>query len=200
MVVTSNEELSELGLALRVFGWVRDLKNKDEFAQANPEIDSRFLFVNSGYNLRPTEIQGAFGIHQLPKLEPFIEGRRANAAYWTEQLGGLNDYLTLPHESPGTRHVWFGYPVTVNADAPFSRRDLVNFLEARGLETRPVMTGNIAEQPAMQLYPHRVDGSLPNARYISRQSFIFGNHQGIGPVQREAVVEYFREFFAEVAR
>jgi hypothetical protein len=50
------------------------------------------------------------------------------------------------------------------------------------------------------LYPHRVDGSLPNARYISRQSFIFGNHQGIGPVQREAVVEYFREFFAEVAR
>ena len=198
MVLTSNEELAELGRALRVFGWVRDLKNRDELAQKYSDIDSRFLFVNSGFNLRPTEIQGAFGIHQLPKLEPFIEGRRSNAAYWTKELGALSDHLTLPTESPGTRHVWFGYPVTVKADAPFARRDLVNFLEARGLETRPVMAGNIAEQPVMQLYPHRIDGTLPNSRSITQHSFIIGNHHGIGPVQREAVVDYFREFFAEV--
>ena len=200
MVVTANESMAELCRALRVFGWVRDLKDRDELAKTYPAIDSRFLFVNSGFNLRPTEVQGAFGIHQLPRLETFIEERRANAAYWTEHLRQLSDHLILAEESPGTRHVWFGYPITVRPEAPFSRQDLVTFLEARGLETRPIMAGNIAEQPAMRLFPHRPAGSLPNARFITRNSFIIGNHQGIGLEQREAVVDYFRDFFAEVGR
>jgi len=200
MVVTAKEPLAELCRALRAFGWVRDLQDREELARANSEIDSRFLFVNNGFNLRPTEVQGAFGIHQLPRLEPFIEGRRTTAAYWTEHIRELSDHLILPEEHPGTRHVWFAYPVTVRPDAPFSRDDLVRFLEARGLETRPIMAGNIAEQPVMKLFPHKTVGSLPNARFIARQSFMIGNHQGIGSEQREAVVDYFQDFFAEVGR
>ena len=198
MIVTDNKELSELIRSLRVFGWVREMENRDELAKKYEEIDHRFLFVNNGYNLRPTEIQGAFGMHQMPRLDPFIEGRRANAAYWTKNLGEFSDYLILPDEAPGTRHVWFGYPITVRPNAPFSRKDLVSFLEARGLETRPIMAGNIVEQPAMTLVPHRVDGPLENARQIQRQSFFFGNHQGIGDEERDAVVSYFKDFFAEV--
>ena len=198
MIVTDNKEMSELIRSLRVFGWVRELENRDELAKKYEEIDHRFLFVNNGYNFRPTEIQGAFGMHQMPRLEPFIDGRRENAAYWTKHLGEFSDYLILPEEAPGTRHVWFGYPVTVRPEAPFSRKDLVLFLESRGLETRPIMAGNIAEQPAMGLVPHRVDGPLDNARKIQRQSFFFGNHQAIGEEERDAVVNYFKDFFAEV--
>jgi CDP-6-deoxy-D-xylo-4-hexulose-3-dehydrase len=198
MVITGDEPLAELCRALRAFGWVRDLKDREELSRQHQEIDPRFLFVNSGFNLRPTEIQGAFGIHQIGRLEAFIQGRRDNAAYWTETLGEFEDYLILPRERPGTRHVWFGYPVTVRPEAPFSRRDLVRFLEDRGLETRPIMAGNMAEQPAMRLYPHRTVGSLANAHLIMRQSFFFGNHQGIGTEEREAVVDYFREFFGQV--
>lgn len=194
MIVTNDDRLAELARALRAFGWVRDLPDREEIAARCPEIDPRFLFVNIGYNFKPTEIQAAFGIHQMNKLEGFIESRRVNARQWTEALSPHRDYLWVHDEREGTRHAWFGYQVTVNPDAPFKRAELVAHLEERGLETRPIVAGNIAEQPAMQLFRHRKVGDLPNSRLIMRQSFYFGNHQGIGERERWAVEHYFLEF------
>ena len=194
MVLTNNEELAELAKALRVFGWVRDLKNKDEIASEYENIDPRYLFVNIGYNFRPTEMQGAFGIHQLGKLEKFIEIRRSNAQFWAERLKKFKDYLLLHSEREGTRHVWFGYPITVKPGAPFTRKELADFLEEKGVETRPIMVGNIDEQPAMRLFNYRKSGSLPNSKWITRNSFFFGNHHGIGHEEREAVAEYIEQF------
>lgn len=197
ILLTNNEEYAELAKALRVFGWVRDLKDKDKIARQYADIDPRYLFINVGYNLRPTEMQGAFGIHQIGKLEKFIAIRRDNAKYWVENLSQYSDYLLFHQEGQGTRHVWFGYPVTIKPEAPFIRQDLVNFLEERGLETRPIMTGNIDEQPAMKLAHYHKVGELSNSRFITRNSFFFGNHHGIGREQREAVVDYFKEFLSK---
>jgi len=194
MVVTDNEEYAELARALRVFGWVRDLKDKDRIAERHKDIDQRFLFINTGYNLRPTEIQGAFGIHQIKKLERFIEIRRDNANFWAEKLKQYSDYLWLHHERAGTRHVWLGYPLMVSPDAPFTRKELSDFLEGRGVETRPIMAGNIDEQPVMRLLNYRKVGDLTNSRLISHHGFFFGSHQGIGKQEREAIVEYIGEF------
>jgi CDP-6-deoxy-D-xylo-4-hexulose-3-dehydrase len=194
MVLTNNEEYAELGKALRAFGWIRDLRDKDEIAKKYRDIDPRFLFINIGYNFRPTEIQGAFGIHQIKKLDKFIEIRRDNAQFWYERLKEFSDYLWLHRERAGTKHVWFGYPLTVSPDAPFTRKELTDFLEGKGVETRPIMAGNIDEQPAMRLFHYRKVGDLPNSKLIMRNSFFFGNHQGIGKEEREGIVEYIREF------
>ncbi|MFC2022419.1 DegT/DnrJ/EryC1/StrS family aminotransferase [Chloroflexota bacterium] len=194
MVLTNNEEYAELAKAMRVFGWVRDLKDKRKIAEDYRHIDPRFLFTNVGYNFRPTEIQGAFGIHQIKKLDKFIEIRRENARFWNESLKEYASHLLLHEERKETRHVWFGYPVTVRTEAPFSREQLVAFLEEKGVETRPIMAGNIDEQPAMKLFSYRKVGELPNSRLIMRNSFFFGNHHGVGKEEREAIAEYFREF------
>lgn len=199
MLVTDDDRLAELARALRAFGWVRDLADREEIASRHPEIDPRFLFANIGYNFKPTEIQAAFGIHQMAKLEGFIEARRLNARQWTESLRPYRDYVWVHEERPGTRHVWFGYQVTVNPSAPFSRSELTAHLEERGLETRPIVAGNIAEQPAMRLFPHRTVGDLPNSRLIMRHSFYFGNHQGIGQRERSAVQRYLLEFLDRYA-
>jgi hypothetical protein len=37
-------------------------------------------------------------------------------------------------------------------------------------------------------------GELPNSRLIHRNAFFFGNHQGIGREERDAIVSYFQEF------
>ena len=200
MVLTNSEELAELARAQRVFGWIRDLKDKDKIAKEHKGIDPRYLFANIGYNFRPMEIQGAFGIHQLKKLDQFIEMRRQNAKYWFTNLRKYEDYLLLHSEREGTKHVWFGYPITVKPSAPFTREELMNFLEGKGVETRPIMAGNIAEQPAMRLLNHRRVGELPNSRFIMRNSFFFGNHIGIGEEERVAIVDYIREFMARVIR
>ena len=195
MVLTDDKENAEYIRSMRSFGWSRgmDMAQFDDF----PGIDPRFLFIYAGYNFRPTEISGAFGIHQVPRLEGFIEHRRDNAAYWNRELAQFGEYLQLQEERPGTRHVWFAYPVLVKSGAPFSRDELVRFLEAKGLETRPIEAGNIAVQPAMKHINHRVSGVLTNAQYIHDNAFFFGNHQGIGPEEREAIVSYFHEFMKE---
>ncbi|MCJ7646712.1 aminotransferase class I/II-fold pyridoxal phosphate-dependent enzyme [bacterium] len=196
MVLTNNEEYTELSKALRTFGWIRDLKAKDEIAAEYEDIDPRFLFVNIGYNLRPTEIQGAFGIHQLGKLDNIIEIRRENAKFWTENLSEYEDHLLLHREREGTRHVWFAYPITIRPDAPFTRKELVEFLESKGVETRPIMSGNIDEQPAMGIFGYRKVGELKNSRLIMRNSFLIGNHQRIGNEEKEAIIDYIGEFMS----
>jgi CDP-6-deoxy-D-xylo-4-hexulose-3-dehydrase len=194
MLLTNNEEFAELARGLRVFGWIRDLKDKDEIAKKHSEIDPRFLFINVGYNFRPMELQGGFGIHQIKKLESFIKVRRENAQFWHDNLKKYSQYFTIHEEKPDTRHVWFGYPVIVSAKAGFTCKEMVVFLEKKGVETRPIMAGNIAEQPAMKLANYRKVGTLPNSRFINHNAFFFGNHQGIGMKERAAIVSYFKEF------
>ena len=73
MCVTNNDEYAELIRVLRAHGWTRELINKDHYLQNYPDIDPRFLFINTGYNLRATELQGGFGNKQLPKLDQFYD-------------------------------------------------------------------------------------------------------------------------------
>ena len=200
MVVTDNEEYAEVARMLRAHGWIRELKRKDEYARRHYSIDHRFLFVSSGFNLRPTEIQGAFGIHQLGKLEKFIEARRSNARFLSRRLKRYDSYIELQEERPGTRHVWFGYPITLKEGATFSRVDLVSFLEKRGIETRPIMGGNLADQPFMSFLHHRIAGPLRNAKRIMQHSFFFGNHQSLGREALEYIVSCFEDFFSKVSR
>ena len=65
MLVTNDDHLADLARSLRAHGWSRDMSTREELERANPRIDPHFLFINVGYNLRPTEMQAAFGIVQL---------------------------------------------------------------------------------------------------------------------------------------
>ena len=196
MLLTKNEEIFELAKSMRIFGSIRDQKNKKQIAKKNPKLDPRFLFDSLGYNIRPTEIQGAFGIHQIKKLEKFIKIRTSNANFWNKKLAKFSNYLLLHSQRPNTRHAWFGYPITVRSPAPFSRDQLVNFLEKKNIETRPIMAGDITKQPAINLVKKKINRPLNNSKIIHSNSFFIGVHQGIGKIQRDYVVSVFEEFMA----
>lgn len=194
MIVTDDEEIYEMAKALRAFGWIRDLRDKDRIADSYSDLDKRFLFVNTGYNFRPTEIQGAFGIHQIKKLDRFIKIRRENAAYWNRRLEQYSDFIYLHSEKPNTHHVWFSYPITVRENRYFTKRDLTNYLEQNLIETRPIEASDITEQPVMKMLPHKIVGKLSNSKIIHKNSFFIGNHQGIGKEEREYVADTIEEF------
>ncbi|MBI2547510.1 MAG: aminotransferase class I/II-fold pyridoxal phosphate-dependent enzyme [Candidatus Aenigmarchaeota archaeon] len=194
MVNTNDEELFEFAKQARTFGWIRDLKNKEEISKSYPNIDPRFLFISMGYNLRPTELQGGFGIHQMAKIEEFIKIRRENADFWNKSFEKFSDYLTLPQERRGIRHSRFCYPITIKPNAPFTRKEMMEFLENKKIETRPVMAGNIVEQPVSQVLDYRVAGDLANSHLVMNNSFFFGNHQNIGKEEREHVANSIEEF------
>jgi len=199
MVLTNNDVLADMCRSQRSHGWMRDLSNREEVAAQYPDIDPRFPFPNTGYNLRPTEIQGAFGIHQLPKLDGLVETRRVNTTWLNGALSPYRRWLMLPSEAQDTFHSFMGYPLTVKPGAPFTKGQLVQFLEGKGLETRPLLTGNIVNQPAMKQIQYRVSGTLDNAQYIQENSFYIGPHPGIRTRERVAIKEYFDEFFKGVS-
>jgi CDP-6-deoxy-D-xylo-4-hexulose-3-dehydrase len=82
----------------------------------------------------------------------------------------------------------------VRETAPFPVADLMAALEAAHVETRPIICGNIARQPGMKLYPHRVVGDLARASRVMDRSFSFGIHQSVDDAAREYVSEHIRQF------
>ena len=194
MLVTDDENIAEIAKSLRAFGWTRELKRKNEVNAKYSDIDPRFLFVNLGYNLRPTEIQGAFGRHQLKKLDSLIYHRRENAKFWNDRLEKYSDYLLLPTRNL-ENHVYFGYAITIKENSPFSRKEITDFLESQGIETRPVMAGNFTEQPVTKLIPWSKYGELKNSQLVMRNSFFIGNHHLIKEQQREFIADVFDKFF-----
>jgi|TARA_B100001971_G_C18260826_1_gene586703 CDP-6-deoxy-D-xylo-4-hexulose-3-dehydrase len=198
MICTNSETYYELAKTLRAHGWIREISNKDEFQTNYPDIDSRFLFANLGFNFRPTEIQGSFGIHQIKKIEKFIKIREHNTNYWNSRLEPHSDYFIIPSKDPNTRTTWFAYPITLRSKVPFERKELIEFLERKGIETRDVMSGNITAHPMFKLIHFRISTNLPNADYLAHRSFLIGNHQGIGKREREYVADCIDEFIATI--
>ena len=155
-----------------------------------------FRSVNLGYNLRPTELQGAFGRHQIKKLDSLIQHRRDTARYWNERLMKYSDNLLLPTRNL-ENHVFFGYAITITENTQFSRKEMTDFLESKGIETRPIMSGNFTEQPVSKLLQWEKYGELKNSKLIMRNSFFIGNHLQILENEREYVADTFDEFFKE---
>ncbi len=195
MLVTNDEHLSDIIRSLRAHGWIREMSNKDSILKQNPSIDSRFFFYTLGFNVRPTDIQGAFGIHQLPRLEGLIEKRRENARYLNENLKEYGEFILLPIENENTRHVYFCYPITVSKEAPFTKKEFVSYLESKNIETRPIETGNYLKHPVSKILPFsRQVGNLANVDYIHENSFFIGNHQGFEKEHLDYIVETFKLF------
>jgi CDP-6-deoxy-D-xylo-4-hexulose-3-dehydrase len=197
MVVTDDFELAETMRALRAHGWVREMDQPKKYLDTYPEIHPKFLFVNLGYNLRATEPQGAMGSLQLRKLDRFIKVRRDNAEHWLRVLAPLGDLFEFVAVTPKASSSWFGFPMHVKPGAPFTSGDLMSYLQARGIEMRPLNAGNIAAQPAIRPYPHRVVGDLARVNQIWKNGFTFGNHQHVDPGARDYITATLSTFVAE---
>ncbi|MBI3453594.1 MAG: DegT/DnrJ/EryC1/StrS family aminotransferase [Rhodospirillales bacterium] len=192
--VTDDFEFAEVMRMLRAHGWTRELEDRERYLKAYPHIDPKFLFVNVGYNLRATELQGAFGSVQLPKLDGFVERRRENTAVWRRDLDRWGKFFMFQTETPRGKSSCFGFPMTLKADAPFKVGEFMAFLNAARIETRPIIAGNIAVQPAMKLFQHRVVGDLRHSNRVMEGGVSFGNHQAVDEAARDYVTGNVGDF------
>ncbi|MEO6221820.1 MAG: lipopolysaccharide biosynthesis protein RfbH, partial [Vicinamibacterales bacterium] len=133
--------------------------------------DHKYIYSHVGYNLKATDMQAAVGVSQLAKLPRFIDARRRNWTRLREGLVSLQEFMLLPEPTPHSEPSWFGFALTIRETAPFSRRELVRFLEARHIGTRLLFGGNLLRQPAYQGVPHRVVGDLVNTDIVMNSTF-----------------------------
>ncbi|MFM7352343.1 MAG: lipopolysaccharide biosynthesis protein RfbH, partial [Microcystis aeruginosa] len=109
--------------------------------------DHKYTYSHVGYNLKMTDMQAAVGVAQLDKLPGFIKKRRENFDFLHQKLQELQDVLILPEASRDSEPSWFGFPIFVKENAPFSRNDLVKHLEEKRIGTRLLFGGNLLRQP-----------------------------------------------------
>ena len=156
---------------------------------------TKFLFDEIGYNFVPNEMEAAFGLAQLDKLKTFKKIRQRNFQILKTYFKQHEDIFVLPEELPGTDTAWLAFPLTIRKKAPFSRFDLVSYLEKNGVQTRPVFTGNILRQPAFKNIKSKKDANgYPVADYIMGNAFLIGCHHGMDNDQLDFIKELFEKF------
>ena len=191
---TDNFELMELMRILRAHGWSREADRKEYYETAYPNIDPRFIFVNIGYNLRPTEVQAVIGMKQLPKLDGFkVHRERAHYKYRSE-LAKHKEFLRFQVDLENTTVSWFGFGIILTDQAKFTVKEITSYLQSHGIETRPIIAGNMARHPALEMFPHRISGDLNNCDTIMNRGFAIGCHQAITEEQQNYVIGVIDEF------
>jgi CDP-4-dehydro-6-deoxyglucose reductase, E1 len=189
MIVTDDDDLAELMRALRAHGWSRHLKNRAQVEAQYSEIDSRFLFVNTGFNLRSTDINAAIGRLQLKKLDEFNRRRVEVAAKFRKIFEKYTDDFILTEPTAGASHTWFGYPFLLNGFWAENRTEFVKRLDQFKIENRPIVAGNLARQPFLKHFPHRISGELTGAEKIMKCGVYIGSH----PSTSDQQIDYLEQ-------
>lgn len=158
--------------------------------------DHKYTYSHIGYNLKATDMQAALGLSQIAKLPHFIARRKENFVYLKSALKPLEDVLLLPEASEHSDPSWFGFPIGVKPEAPFTRDDLTHALEARKIGTRLMFAGNLLRQPAYEGWEHRVVGELPNSDFVMNQVFWIGVYPGLSREMLDFIVKTALEFVA----
>ena len=153
--------------------------------------DHKYTYSHIGYNLKMTDMQAAVGVAQLAKLDGFIEQRRRNFEALRKGLRGLEEFFILPEATPGSDPSWFGFPIAVRPNAPFSRNGVTRYLEEDKIATRLLFGGNLVRQPAYKDSPRRVVGDLKNSDFVMDQVFWIGVYPGLDGAMLDYVLESF---------
>ena len=168
MIVTNNKYLYENMKMMRAHGWTRDLSNHKYYEKKYPGIDPKYLFINSGFNLRSNELSGIIGIIQLKKLDNFNKKRNKIANIWSNTINKSNllNIIKPMKIEKNIKPAWFGFPII------FKNKEILEkfkkVLKKNKVEFRPIICGNMVRQPAMKHYRYSVQGKLTNCDKIMR--------------------------------
>ena len=175
MICCKDKSDYEIIKSLRSHGWSRNLSNERKISNNNPHLDKRFIFYNSGFNLRPTEIAGAIGRSQFKDLFKFKKIRnlnRKNIINLFKKDKKINRSIKVIKPNKNVNPSWFGLPLIVNKKNLLKK--LMLRLEKNGIETRPIISGNFLKQPSVKKYGLIKNIKFKNADYINNHGFFIG--------------------------
>jgi CDP-6-deoxy-D-xylo-4-hexulose-3-dehydrase len=169
------------------------LKNgtcKQRFSEWIPTMpgeifDHKYVYDEIGYNLKPIEMQGAMGLAQLKKLPMIHSLRRRNYELLFKVYEKYEEFFHLPRAREKSDPSWFAFPLTIKAGAPFTRNDIVDYLEENLIQTRPYFAGNIMLQPAYShiMNPQDAKTNFPVATHVMTHTYFHGTSPVISPEQ-----------------
>ena len=187
MITCNKKEDYDILFALRSHGWLggtrhykRSLKSYNQYAKQNPQLDPRYIFINSGFNLRPTDIQAAIAHNQFNRLDKLKKFRNMNrnllinkitkSKKWNNQF----QFISIPKDIDPS---WMGLPILLSERFKNKKKKFMTILDKMGIETRPIISGNFANQPAAKLYNLcKKNEKFENSQKVQDLGFLIGLH------------------------
>jgi len=177
MVATDDDDLADMLRIVRANGWdrnlsaVKQLKWRKRFNVPN-ELQAKYTFYDLGFNFRPTEITGFLGTLQMRFLEENIRIRERNHLQIEKIVVGNDELIPIRHDHV-SRLSPFALPVLCRDER--LKEHYLNQFSGAGIEVRPIIAGNIQNQPFYRRYvADRYD--LPGTAFVDRCGFYCGNY------------------------
>ena len=195
-VFTNNYELK--GIAESFRDWGRDCycpPGKDntcgkrfcwKLGNLPQGYDHKYTYSHLGFNLKITDMQAACALAQLKKAPDFIKKRKENFEFLRNRLESCSEYLQLPIPTDNSEPSWFGFPITLKENTPFSRLELTTYLDQNKIGTRLLFAGNLVRQPYMKDVQYRISGTLKNTDNVMSNTFWIG----VQPALTEEMLEF----------
>lgn len=190
MVCVDDDEVADRILLLRRWGRRSEVQlfgsrkgAGDRFFSAiddDLEYDNLFIFDELGWNFEPSELSAAFGLVQLDKLADNLARRRRSFERTAAEVARWPELFELPRTTEGVETGWHMFPFLIRPESGIRRADLQQWMEAHGVDTRMVWTGNAARQPAFRGRPMRLpEGGLPNADRVMACGLVLPNNHSL---------------------
>ena len=190
MVMFNDEKLLKRATMFRDWGRIgdnsEDIKTRFEYSIDGIPYDYKFLYGAVGYNMKSSELNAAFGLVQISRIEEIREKRRSVFNRYLENLKDLEDKLVLPINTFNSD--WLAIPFMTPR-----RLELLTYLEENNIQTRVCFAGNVTRHPVYREYLEE----FPNADRIMAQGFLLGAHHGMTVEDADYVCAKIREFFAK---
>lgn len=190
MVMFNDEKLLKIATMYRDWGRIGDnTESMDE--RFNHEVDGirydyKFLYGVLGYNFKSSEVNAAFGLTQMKRLEGFVEIRRKCFDRYIENLKNVEGII-LPNEKENKCN-WLAFPLQIKDGR---RYELLNYLENNNIQTRVLFSGNITRHPAYREYLQE----FTNSDQIMKNGFLVGCHHGMTLEDVDYVCDKIKKFF-----
>jgi CDP-6-deoxy-D-xylo-4-hexulose-3-dehydrase len=202
LLCTNSEEIESRARILRGWGRRSSVFAESESVNARFGIeidqipyDAKYVFDMVGYNFEPSEVGAAFGLVQYQRLPGFLKSRKAIFERHKEFFLKYEEFFLLPETIPGADVTWYAFPLVVRDNAPFRRNEMQIYFEERGIQTRPIFTGNILRQPGFKIIARRESpAGYPASDLVTRGGIVIGCHQGLSEEQLSHVYETATSF------
>jgi len=191
VILTDDYELYSLGKSLRNHGWTRDQDEDSEiFEKRDDDFFEAYRFILPGYNVRPTEMQGALGLEQIKKLDKFLEIRQANAKYFVEKFKDDKRFIIQKEVGQSS---WFSFTMILSKEFTDSREKVLKKLKDADINYRIITGGNILKHDVAKYFDKEVT-KRENADYAHDNGFFIGN----APIDLTKEIDYLFETLREI--